>query len=126
MAIQSVDHFNIIAPQPLLDKVKEFYVQILGFKEGSRPDFSIPGYWLCLGQQAMIHLVESGDGDRETTQNGHLDHIAFLCDDIDGMSNTLKKYRISFEKLIVPDTKACQLVFNDPTGLKIELLFQTC
>lgn len=126
MAIQKFDHFNITAPQPLLDSVRDFYVQILGFQEGFRPDFPFPGYWLYQGEQAMIHLVVPDEGDREVSQNGHLDHIAFLSDDIDGMLNTLKSNKISFEKFTIPDTKARQLVFSDPTGLKIELLFLTC
>ena len=126
MAIQKFDHFNITAPQPLLDSVRDFYVQILGFHEGFRPNFPYSGYWLYQGEQAMIHLVVPDKGNLEANQNGYLDHIAFLCGDFEEMSNTLKSNSISFEKLTIPDTKACQLVFYDPTGLKIELLFQTC
>jgi catechol 2,3-dioxygenase-like lactoylglutathione lyase family enzyme len=126
MTIQSIDHFNITAPQPLLDRVRDFYIQILGFQEGFRPNFPISGYWLYLGQKAMIHLVEPVDGHQAVQQNGCLDHISFLCDDIDEMTNTLKNNNISFKKFTVPDINACQLVFNDPTGFKIELLFQKC
>jgi catechol 2,3-dioxygenase-like lactoylglutathione lyase family enzyme len=126
MAIQKIDHFNITAPQPLLNKVRDFYVQILGFQEGFRPNFPIPGYWLYLGHKAMIHLVEPVDEHQEVKGNGCLDHISFLCDDIDGMANTLRNNNISYEKFTVPDINACQLVFHDPTGFKIELLFQSC
>ena len=123
MTIQKIDHINIIAPQPLLKIGRDFYVKVLGFEEGFRPDFSIPGYWLYQGKQAIIHLAESDEESRVPSQNGYLDHISFLCDDFDSVLNTLNKNNISFDKVTVPGTKACQLIFHDPSGLKFELLF---
>ena len=54
-----LDHFNIAAPWALLETVRNFYVDVLGFEEGPRPPFDRRGYWLYSDGKPLIHLIES-------------------------------------------------------------------
>ena len=56
-----LDHMNISASLELLETVKDFYCDALGFRVGPRPEVPIPGYWLYPegGDRAIIHLIES-------------------------------------------------------------------
>jgi 4-hydroxyphenylpyruvate dioxygenase-like putative hemolysin len=45
LEIKYLDHFNIQAPKEQLSKVKEFYIDVLGFKVGFRPKLNGPGQW---------------------------------------------------------------------------------
>lgn len=55
MAIQGMNHFTVLSSD--LNQSKNFYVEILGLKEGSRPDFSFPGAWLYADGQAILHIM---------------------------------------------------------------------
>ncbi|OYU41562.1 MAG: diguanylate cyclase, partial [Burkholderiales bacterium PBB4] len=59
MPVHGFNHFNLRAPQPLLDRIRDFYVDVLGMKAGWRPPFPFPGYWLYLEEHAILHLVEA-------------------------------------------------------------------
>ena len=78
MAIQYLDHFNIRAPKEQLSEVKDFYIDVLGFKVGFRPKLRGPGQWLYAGSNAMVHLSED---ENRTSRKGEdfLDHIAMRC-----------------------------------------------
>ena len=44
MSLKTFEHVLILADD--LKKTKEFYVDLLGLKDGYRPDFPFPGHWL--------------------------------------------------------------------------------
>ncbi len=49
MVVKRLDHFNIKAPEGLLNRVKAFYIDLLDLKEGFRPDLPGKGAWLYNG-----------------------------------------------------------------------------
>ena len=42
--VASLDHVNILTND--IDACRRFYIDILGFEEGFRPDFGFPGLWI--------------------------------------------------------------------------------
>lgn len=46
MYTAGLNHFNITAPGELLEKVRDFYVEVLGLIVGERPGFRRNGFWL--------------------------------------------------------------------------------
>ena len=58
MGVLAFNHFNIRAPKPVLEDVKNFYLDVIGLTEGFRPDVPIHGYWLYLEDLPVLHLME--------------------------------------------------------------------
>ena len=58
MKINKLDHVSIATDQ--LEDTKKFYCDLLGLKVGHRPKLKSSGYWLYSGEEAIIHLVETG------------------------------------------------------------------
>ena len=103
----------------------DFYSDVLGLKDGSRPPLAFPGYWLYCGDQAVVHLVPRsgaiGAGPGDTT--GNFDHVAFTAQDFDGMRARFKELGIAFNEREVPGIRLRQLFVQDPNLVMIELNF---
>ena len=81
MGVLAFNHFNIRAPKPVLEDVKNFYLEVIGLTEGFRPDLPIHGYWLYLEDLPVLHLVEwNVIAGAPKYEKGCLDHVAFSCD----------------------------------------------
>ncbi len=119
-----LSHYNIRVPADKLENIKKFYCEIIGLVPGWRPPFKRAGYWLYAGDDAIIHLVETpnGGGPEETTSTT-VDHLAFACSGFEEKKRHLDTHRISYALTIVPERELRQLVFKDPTGNGIELVF---
>jgi len=126
LSVLAFDHFNIRAPAPLLDTVRDFYLQVLGLTVGERPAVASHGYWLYLSGQPIVHLMEWSDApDMGTLPTGYLDHVAFSCNDLDGMLERLERLGIKYSKRSLNHlgSTITQLKMSDPTGNVIELNF---
>ena len=136
MSLKTFEHVLILADN--LKKTKEFYVDLLGLKDGYRPDFPFPGHWLYLNEDdkaACIHLAmrKQGDGqdyyigkkDNVKSGSGAIDHVAFNCEDIEGMKNMFDSKSIEYTHRKVPGFPLEQLFVDDPDGVKVELNFPT-
>ena len=126
MSVVAFDHFNIRAPTPLLDTVRDFYVQVLDLSVGARPAVASRGYWLYLSGKPIVHLMEWADApDVDTFPRGYLDHVAFSCNDLSGMFEKLERLGIAYSKrsLNHQGSTITQLKMSDPTGNVIELNF---
>ena len=123
MEIKYPDHFNIRAPEEKLKEVKAFYINVLGFKVGFRPELSGPGEWLYAGSKAILHLSED---ENQTSRKGkdYLDHIALRCVGVNEFVKKLKKYSIPYRTAYIPDLDLTQLFFDDPAHITIELNFE--
>ena len=55
MAISDMNHFTVLTHD--LDATRQFYIGILGLKEGYRPDLGFPGAWLYIGERAVLHVI---------------------------------------------------------------------
>ena len=121
MPVLALDHVNIAAPMEILLRCRDFYVDVLGFTEGPRPQFRSRGFWLYAGGRAVMHL---SDTDRETDGTSALDHFALACEDLDGMMARLRERGIAFHLDPAREGKNAQLFLEDPAGVQIELNFR--
>ena len=119
MAIDGMNHFTVLTHD--LEATRNFYIGILGLKEGYRPPFSFPGMWLYCGDQAVLHVIAGRKLPEEAA--GVLDHMAFSASDLPGTTRRLKDANIEYELRKQPDSRAWQLFCFDPSGAKVELDF---
>ncbi len=116
-----LDHINICASAELMETVREFYCDVLGFHVGPRPEIPVPGYWLygegC--DRASVHLLETDD--RQAPDMPHLDHVAFQVASIQPIVQALDARKIKYGYLDLADFGIEQVQFLDPAGIKIEI-----
>ena len=136
MSLKTFEHVLILADD--LKKTKEFYVDLLGLKDGYRPDFPFPGHWLYLNEDdkaACIHLAMRKQGDGQDyyigkknnvkSGSGAIVHVAFYCEDLDSMKDMFDNKSIEYTHRNVPGFPLEQLFVDDPDGVKVELNFPT-
>ena len=120
MAVGLVDHFNIAIAQSQVEATLRFYCEILGLKEGFRPTFGRPGWWLYAGDHPVLH-ISLKQIPPTVGATGSFDHIALNATDWPGMKAMLEKHGIAFEEQLVRDNTVRQIFFRDPNGLRVEL-----
>jgi catechol-2,3-dioxygenase len=124
MPVVAFNHFNLRAERTLLDRLRDFYVEVVGLRVGDRPPFAFHGYWLYLGDQAVVHLVEDATapapGDAPT---GTFDHVAFTCQDLPAFERHLRSRGVSYRRAVVPGRDQVQLFVKDPAGNGVEFNF---
>ena len=123
MKVINLDHFNIRAPKEKLSEVKEFYIDVMGFKEGFRPKLSGAGQWLYAGANAIVHLSEDENRTARKAKD-FLDHIALRCIGVNEFAKKLNEFSVKFRLATVPEIDSIQLFFKDPAGITIELNFK--
>ena len=124
MAVERLDHFNIRASEPLVRELLEFYCDVIGLSEGSRPPFKEPGYWLYAGEFAVLHLsIAAGDENPVSKVETTLNHVALGCTDKPAYERCLADRDIPYKRNSVPGTTVRQLFLKDPAGNGIELSF---
>ena len=120
MTIEAIHHVNIRAHALDIAKLRHFYCEIVGLREGWRPPFESRGHWLYAGPHPVVHLVE-GDDDAGNATGGGVDHVAFRCSDLAPMIERLRERGIDFSLTRVPSLGDQQLLFRDPLGIGVEL-----
>ena len=121
MAIEAFDHVNIRTTD--VERARDFYVRALGLRAGDRPPFASFGYWLYLGDQPVVHLVQRAPGEPGAAASGNVDHVAFRAVDLDRTRQALRDAGIEFREAEVPRDRTVQIFLYDPDGLKLELNF---
>ena len=125
MAALGLDHYNIRAPSPLLEELRDFYASTVGLRIGSRPPFRSRGYWLYAGDKDVLHLSSTHDGEtREAGVVPTFDHVAFACENFAAMRAALIAAGIAHTVDEVPLTGCRQIFFRDPAGNGVELNFR--
>lgn len=139
MDIKRVDHYSIRTLD--LEASRRFYTEVIGLKEGPRPPFDFPGYWLYSGEPpadlhsgsnyGMVHLMgvapglASYLGDKDAAAlkggTGPLDHVAFAATGRDAMVERCQRHNVSFFERDVPLLGLRQMFIKDPDGVTIEL-----
>ena len=118
LAIEALNHVAV-QTQRLAESI-EFYVDVLGAKVISRPNFTFGGAWLYLcGIQ--IHLIEEGapEGRGELDTRGN--HFAFAVADVDAAEAGLRAFGIAYKRKLIEDRGVHQIFFQDPDGHTIEV-----
>jgi catechol 2,3-dioxygenase-like lactoylglutathione lyase family enzyme len=133
MPLNYMEHFLLQTED--IEKTREWYEQVLGFRVGPAPDFKFPVYWLYLGDRDVLHITTGGKNVSEnrkayvgqqsdaTTGTGVIDHVAFRATGLDQMIDHLKAHKIDFKERQVDDQGLYQLFLFDPNGVKVELNF---
>jgi catechol 2,3-dioxygenase-like lactoylglutathione lyase family enzyme len=136
MPIDRIDHYAIRTEK--LEETRDFYVDIVGLKEGPRPKFGFAGHWLYCGDTAVIHLIHfdrnaevgsESDGIRGKREafaddgTGSVDHLAFRASDVENFRKNLQNKDISIRENDIPDFDLHQIFLEDPNGVTIELNF---
>ncbi len=133
MPINTLDHYSIRTAD--LTATRNFYVDVMGFEVGPRPDFPFPGVWLYQGGIAVVHVIgidptdsaglQDYLGDRGATQEGGgmIDHVAFAATDIDAVRARITGAGLEFRERQVPAMQLRQIFVSDPSGITIELNF---
>ena len=124
MPVTALNHYNLRAPRPLLDAIRNFYCDVVGLKEGARPPFNFFGYWLYAGNDPILHLVEAhGTEQRGAGEFGTFDHVAFTCHGRREMEAQLLSRGVAFRVAEVPGAGQVQFFLKDPAGNGVELNF---
>ena len=122
MPVDALQHINIRARD--VERTRDFYLRILGLRVGDRPPFTSTGYWLYLGADPVIHLVQKTANEPPSPPDtGAIDHIAFRGIDLEGTRQALAREGVSFREAVVPRDGSIQLFVRDPDGVTIELNF---
>jgi len=103
-----------------LEETRKFYVEVLGFRELSRPEMNFAGAWLY-GAGIQIHLIDEPFPAQPVTINSRENHIAFKVADMDAAEASLKEKGIAYKRNIIPERRSDQIFFRDPEGWLIEL-----
>jgi catechol 2,3-dioxygenase-like lactoylglutathione lyase family enzyme len=94
-----------------LDVTRQFYVDVLGFREITRPPFSFRGAWL-FGAGIQMHLIEEPFDAPPETLNTRENHIAFAIDDGDAAEAALKQRGINYRRNVLPERGTNQIFFR--------------
>lgn len=122
MALEQLDHYTVRTRPEDLVRVRDFYVEVLGLREGKRPPFNFPGHWLYCGGVPVVHLAGTVEGDDgRPSGTGKLDHVAFRASGLAAMRKRLLDLDVSFDERTVPALGLHQLFLVDPGGIKVEL-----
>ncbi|MBI1943019.1 MAG: VOC family protein [Betaproteobacteria bacterium] len=131
MPLSHIEHFLLQTTD--MAKTRDWYVRVLGMREGPHPDFKFPVCWLYLGDQDVVHVTEGGKNVSENRKRyvgqqseaaagtGVVDHIAFRASGLREMIAHLKSIGVEFRQRQVDGQGLYQLFLFDPNGVKIEL-----
>jgi len=113
----ALNHINIHADD--LEAARDFLLAVLpDLKQGFRPPFDFPGYWLYLGDEPIIHMQHRGAG---MGGRGWIDHVAFAPFDFELEKARLDRLGVSYTEAGIPGNAIRQLFVPGPGGLKLEL-----
>ena len=122
--ICGINHYNLRAAPEIIEKLKNFYIEIVGLKLGYRPPFKNGGYWLYANEKDVLHLSFSKNGiANELNVSSTFDHMAFTAENEMDHIKVLKENNIDFITREVPEIGTRQIFFKDPAGNGIELIF---
>lgn len=114
------DHFTILTDD--LKKTQSFYVDLLEFTPGPRPEMSSPGVWLYSGDKPILHVV--GVETLPAERRGVLDHMAFRGDGMKALIDALKQRDIPYRRIKTAEPwQQWQIFFDGPNGEKVEVDF---
>lgn len=120
MEIKALNHYNIVGTTELIENVRAFYMDILDFTIGDRPDFSFDGYWLYQSDHPLIHLSVAAQ-DPSPTSTGHMSHVAFTCTGAQEMLNRLIAHEVDYKLYFLDEIHCVQIFITDPAKILVEL-----
>ena len=118
--ITALNHFTVIAEDP--KQTLDFYVGVLGLREGHRPDLGFPGAWLYAdGPQALLHVYFGRPVPAQRA--GVIDHMAFSATGLKDVKARFDQLGLKYELRRQAQAGTWQLFCHDPNGARVELDF---
>ena len=119
--IVGMNHFTVIAADP--QRTMDFYVGIIGLREGHRPDLGFPGAWLYAEgvPQAVLHVYF--DRPAPASPAGVIDHMAFTARDLKAVKARFDAAGWKYDLRRQRGAGTWQLFSHDPNGARVELDF---
>jgi len=122
MKIHKLDHVNVRTQQ--LEKMIEWYEDVLGLVSGFRPHFPFPGAWLYAGDTVLVHLVgvddDAGAGSEQTLK---LEHFAFVGSNAKGLEDKLAGRNETYRRSELLEVNIVQYNVWDPDKNHIHIDF---
>ncbi len=113
MRVRGIHHVNVNVHA--LDESLDFYVNKLGFQPFDRPEMSVRGGWLRMGEQEL-HIMEAPGAVIDKKQ-----HFALLVESIDEAATHLDRHDVKFRRIHNDDGRSDQIFIHDPSGNRIEI-----
>ena len=123
MPLIAFDHVNIRTVN--LHNMTAWYERVLGLRNGERPQFSVPGAWLYLGECCVLHLIEADPAPQIHSENEsiRMEHFAFRAKGMADFIAHLEECGVDY-KLFPFDALELMLVFiRDPDGNRMHIDF---
>ena len=132
MPLDRIDHFSIRTLK--LEETRTFYENAMRMEVGDRPPLPFPGYWLYLGDHAVIHLIGIDENNpeglneylgevnvTELSGGGAVDHLAFRASGSKDLIDRLKILNVPYRERMVEEMNLFQLFVEDPNNITLEL-----
>ena len=132
MPLDRIDHFSIRTLK--LEETRMFYENAMGMEAGDRPPLPFPGYWLYLGEHAVIHLIGIDENNPESLDEylgevnvtelsggGAVDHLAFRASGSKDLIDRLKNLNVPYRERMVEEMNLFQLFVEDRNNIALEL-----
>ena len=125
MQVHGIGHLNLRASPETIERLRRFYIDVVGLHEGARPMFRSGscGYWLYAGDRDVLHLTIAENGGADSQSPGVFNHFEFDCHDLASTLARLDAPGIAYETDFVEELHQTQLFLTDPTGIGVELTF---
>ncbi|HVX03689.1 MAG TPA: VOC family protein [Rhodanobacteraceae bacterium] len=125
MPVRGIGHVNLRASAATIERLRRFYIDIVGLHEGPRPAFrsGSRGHWLYAQDRDVLHLTIARDDGATTQSPGVFNHLAFDCDGLESTCARLDAAGIEYATDVVDALHQTQLFLTDPAGIGVELTF---
>jgi catechol 2,3-dioxygenase-like lactoylglutathione lyase family enzyme len=121
MGLHHVDHYTIETHD--LEATLRFYCDLLGLKNGHRPELPFPGAWLyCENEKPTVHVMVV-EGANPAPRSGYLHHVSFQSTNAEEIRSKLQKAGVDFKVVVLPGFGNTQFFMKDPSGVSVELIF---
>jgi len=123
-ALLSLGHVTVRSAD--FERTERFYCALLGMRVGPRPAIPVPGRWLYVGDEAVLHVLpRQADeaGDAVAQGESVIDHFALSAADLPAFERRLRAAGQPFETKRLADSDVWQIFLTDPDGARVELCF---
>lgn len=102
----------------------KWYDEVLGLKEGLRPDFKIPGAWLYAGDVVVVHLIETTEPpEAGSAHDLQLEHFAFTATGAVEFEDRLQELQLPYERYLPRVTTTAIYDLWDPDNNHVHVDF---
>lgn len=123
MQVDTIDHVNVETDD--VNRSAKFYSEVIGLKEGPRPNFDRPGFWMYAGEKPVVHIIKTAPTNKMLTgsKDASISHFSLQIKNFKKAQDHLDSLGIKYDMRQVPGTKVRQLFLEDPEGVLIELIY---